>query len=572
MREAGIPLVNAGGLPPRRNEVGRPSPMSELDNLTPSLAKILRPQAAYRWLLPSLAAITPQYIESTLRGALAGNHVQAWELFDLMLDSDPEIAACTQEFTEGVQRKKLIFEAYHEEDEEPTPEAIQRMRVVSQALRNMHPEPAADENDLDATLKDILSARFMGQTVLEVDWHTPDGEIHTVPDGEGGMIIAPRATYWVHPVCYAWSMEGRLGLRKDLNVRATTQEVKRAGNVWNFPSYQPRPSNVDDFPEHKFLVCLHKAKSGTALAGAMLRPLAWWWCASNFCGDWLLNLAQLFGIPFRKAKYQSGTGENTKEEIRQMLQNAGSAGYILLPDSAEVEFIEAGGGAQQSPQAFLFEFADRQKRKIILGQTMTGSSGTTGKGGGQAFGEVEADVKSNKIDAGGKFACQVINSQLIPSILELNFGDCEEAPTIRLLDDEEGNLTDAQRDSALATAGLKIGVNFLRKKYGIPAPSADEETIGGMPMPAANPPAAQIEAANKSSDQSVYEALADDVALAIDRLQAIAQIKDDAVFTAKLRQYFADFPNLAEDIKKDSATSRALRPVVARAFTKGLKP
>src|SRR5688572_14012187 len=44
-----------------------------------SLARILRPQAAYRWLLPQIAAITPQSIESILRGALAGSHVQQWE-------------------------------------------------------------------------------------------------------------------------------------------------------------------------------------------------------------------------------------------------------------------------------------------------------------------------------------------------------------------------------------------------------------------------------------------------------------------------------------------------------------
>ena len=57
------------------------------------VARILRPQAAYRWLLPQVAAITPQYIEMVMRGALAGNHVQQWELFDLMLDTWPELEA-----------------------------------------------------------------------------------------------------------------------------------------------------------------------------------------------------------------------------------------------------------------------------------------------------------------------------------------------------------------------------------------------------------------------------------------------------------------------------------------------
>ncbi len=92
--------------------------------VSPSLARILRPQAAYRWLLPQIASITPQYIEMVLRGALAGNHVQQWELFDLMMDSWPELAACCQELVDGVSCLKLIFEPFCEEDEDPTPGAV----------------------------------------------------------------------------------------------------------------------------------------------------------------------------------------------------------------------------------------------------------------------------------------------------------------------------------------------------------------------------------------------------------------------------------------------------------------
>ena len=52
----------------------------------------------------------------SLRGALAGNHVQAWELFDLMIDTDPEINSCIQELVEGVLRKKLVERVQSESD------------------------------------------------------------------------------------------------------------------------------------------------------------------------------------------------------------------------------------------------------------------------------------------------------------------------------------------------------------------------------------------------------------------------------------------------------------------------
>lgn len=122
--------------------------LERVRQLSSSLASILRPQAAYRWILPYLAALTPQYIEGVLRGALAGNHVQAWELFDLMIDTDPEIAACVQEYVEGVQGKSILVEPYHEEDQEPSAAAMEKQRVVSAALRNFRPEAQADENDI----------------------------------------------------------------------------------------------------------------------------------------------------------------------------------------------------------------------------------------------------------------------------------------------------------------------------------------------------------------------------------------------------------------------------------------
>lgn len=465
-----------------------------------SLARILRPQAAYRWLLPQLSAITPQYIEMVLRGALAGNHVQQWELFDLMFDTWPELAACSQELTDGVLERKLIFEAFAEEDEDATPTAQERCKLASAALRRMQPEASADENDLDGTLKDILDGWFRGVTCLEIDWHTISSGVH-------GQFIAPRATFWVHPVCFAFDVNGRLGLRVD--AAGQMQPMNLAGT-----SLQPQPAVVGAFPAHKFLIGIHKAKSGTALGGSLLRPLAWWWCAANFSADWLLNLAQVFGLPFRWANYEPHAPQATVDAICNMLQNMGSAGWAAFPAGTTLELKEASKeGGDHSPQGELLDRADRYARLIILGQTMSGSQDAS-KGGGKAFGAVESDVKARRINAAAKYACSVINSQLIPSILTLNYGDADEAPRARLLEDEEGDLAQAQRDNVLAGAGLEIPKSFLRKKYGLPAPQDDEEVIGG-----------------KVEREDGKEEIGEDPD---DRLKALAGIEDDALFAKEL--------------------------------------
>lgn len=477
-------------------------------NLTGELSRLVRPQAAHRWILPHLAAITPQYIEMVLRGALAGNHVQQWELFDLMIDTWPELSACANELAEGVSRLKLNWEPFCEEDEEASPSAQERMKLCSSALRRMRPDPCADENDLEGTLRDIIDGWFRGVTVLEIGWQTATSPAH-------GTMIAPRATWWVHPVCFAWDRDGRLGLRTDVNRIADGESYNLGGTAW-----QGAPAVVGAFPPNKFLVGIHKAKSGSALGGSILRPLAWWWCAANFSSDWLLNLAQVFGLPFRWANYDPNAPVETVNRICEMLQNMGSAGWAAFPAGTTMELKEAGRlGADHSPQGELLDRADRYARLLILGQTMSGGQDSS-KGGGKAFGEVEADVKGQRVDAAARYACGVINTQLIPAILSLNYGDADEAPSVSLLADEDAGSEEATKYKTLADAGLEIGVNHLRQKFDIPEPLAGEETIGGRKEAG--------ETIDGDEDEKELQA----------KLATLGSIEDDALFAKALEEIF----------------------------------
>lgn len=177
-----------------------------------SMARILRPAAASRWMMPALASITPQYVENVLRGALSGNHVQQWELFDLMFDTWPELAACQQELTEGVLRSKLTLDPFAEEGEAPSDTAKERQKLVSSAIRQMRPIASEDENDIEGTLKDILDGWFRGVTVLEVGWQRADA-------GGLGQIIAPRCTWWAHPSNFGWSTSGHWPCRRSAGLR-----------------------------------------------------------------------------------------------------------------------------------------------------------------------------------------------------------------------------------------------------------------------------------------------------------------------------------------------------------------
>ncbi|MDP3851971.1 MAG: DUF935 family protein [Luteolibacter sp.] len=426
--------------------------------------------------------MTPQYVEQILRGTLSGNHVQQWELFDMMLDTWPELAGCQAELTEGVMAMKPVFTPWAEEGEAPTPGAIERQQVVSSSLRRMAPDVCADENDFDGTIRDLADGWFRGVVGLETDWHR-------INAGKLGTLIAPRATFWAHPSYFAWGDDGRIGLRSG--------------------------AGVAPFPPHKFLLGVHKAKSGSPLGGALLRPLAWWWCASNFASDWVLNLAQLFGLPFRWANYDPNAPQGTVDAICNMLQNMGSAGWAAFPAGTTLELKDAGAKGDNSPQADLLDRADRYARMVILGQTMSGSQDSS-KGGGKAFGSVEADVKSMRVDACGKYICGAMNTQMIPSIVEINYGDREECPVMTLVPDSEAGPEEATRDETLSRM-MPIPMSYLRSKYNVPEAGAGEETTTLHQVP---------------SEQSAVISEEDISA----KLSALAGIDDDALFAKQLTE------------------------------------
>jgi phage gp29-like protein len=448
------------------------------EGLSRSLGKLLRPQAAYRWLLPQLAAITPQYIEMVLRGAMAGSHVQAWELFDLMEDTSPRLLKNLNELKRAVMAMDWALAPWQEDDQPPSDRAKEKARLVSSALRRMRPVAAADENGFSGTVYDVLDAWGKGQTVLEVDWAVSSW-------GEFGDIVAPRATYWVHPTCYTWTMDGLLGLRAELaesrtgnRTRRTDQGYKLSPGVWQSTSWQPLPNEVGRFPAHKFLISICKAKSGTALGGALLRPLAWWWCAANFSADWLLNLGQVFGLPFRWVNYDPAAPQATVDAICSMLERMGSNAWAAFPAGTTLELKEAAQAGDNSPQGDMLDRAEKQMDLLILGQTLT--SDVSKHGGSRALGEVHADVRTEVIQAAGNFAAGVLNAQLVRSILLLNCGEDSEAPEFRPVPKKEQDaLANAQRDSTLLGDGVPMPRAWFYKRHGIPLPQDGEQTVGG---------------------------------------------------------------------------------------------
>ena len=220
------------------------------------------------------------------------------------------------------------------------------------------------------------------------------------------------------------------------------------------------------------------------------------------------------------------------DAICSMLQNMGSAGWAAFPAGTTLE-LKADGmkSGSDTPQGDILDRADKQCDLLVLGQTLTSDTGGGGKGGGSlALGKVHEGVKGEIIQAAANFAESVIENQLIPSILRLNYGDDDERPSIRLESEEESDLAaDSQVVKTLADAGAGeiIGLDWLGKKFGIPKPGKGEETLKKE----------KAETGNLKPETGKAEPDGDEAKGADPMLARIAGIKDDGEFSDALLAY-----------------------------------
>ena len=539
------------------------------------LRQIIRPQAQARWILPQLSSITPTYIESVLRGAFAGGHIQAWELMDLMEDTWPRLAKNLGELKGAVCAMDWHLEPWCEHGEAPTPAAVERAALIEHCCWKMRPMPDLDENAFEQTIYDLADAYAKGVSVVEVLWEIRDNR-------RFGDVTAPRATMWVHPVNYAWSNEGQLGLRTEVYGSEASLALRTT-------NYQPGRMALEPFPPDQFLISVQKARSGTALTAGRLRALAWWWCAANFSGDWLMNLAQVFGLPIRWATYPSGATQATINKIAEMLEDMGSAGWAAFPEGTNLTLHTPGSLGTMSPQADLLDRADKNCDILILGQTLTSEVNDTG--GAFAAAKVHAGVKGEFIQALANAVARVLNTQLVPAILRLNYGDEEEAPEFVPSEHKVEDLkANADRDAVLVAMGIEIPKAWFYERHGIPMPQEGEEIVKKAPVPAMPEPIDRVEDLEDDSDEDAVDvegkaalggaagdvvrmvtALADDLKPIRIRLEKILAIENPDILTVKLEEFQRELPQLLKDINADPKSARVLEGMMHTAFLKGLK-
>ena len=405
-----------------------------------NLETLIAAHARDRWSSATLQNLTPDRIQSILRGVIGGSFQAQWELFDLMEDTWPRLKKNLNELKRAVQKVDMLPIAFGAE-KKASALALKKQAVLEAAIAATQPRIAADENSWEGSIYDVCDAVGKSISVQEILWEMRNG------------MVVPRAFQWIYPRHYGYWTD-----KPDLMLNVSGDG-----------------SNYIPFPDEKFIIATFKTKTGHLLTSALLRSLATIWIGANFSYDWALNLAQMFGLPIRWATYDP-SNPKLLDDICEMLENMGSAGWGAFPAGTTLELKEAVKDAAHNPQSFLMQLADISADILILGQTLTTTQGDRGS---QALGTVHQEVRGEVIEYVATWAAEVFNYQFVPALMRLNFGHNDEDPyLVPDIEQKKDALQMAERDKILiGEMGVPVSKRWFYERHDIPEPGDDDEIL-----------------------------------------------------------------------------------------------
>lgn len=270
--------------------------------------------------------------------------------------------------------------------------------------------------------------------------------------------------YSVTQVVYEQRADGRIGLRWAAEMPFEYFFPQRDGTVTYRPAGQGTPIPI--LPQ-KYLVPVVNATYQNPYGDALLSRLYWLWFFRTHGWQFWVQWLEQFGAPFlvgttKNAKLPSSTTTSI-EALAAALDKTRRGSAIAVDSDSTVELLESGGDGR----AFKFfdDAVTRQMSKVILGQTLTSSTGENGAGS-RALGQVHDEVRKDKRRADVK-VIKLTMQQLVGYLFELN-AFAGEVPQF-VMEDEKGIEKErAERDANMVDKGVIIFKRpYLKDHYAL---------------------------------------------------------------------------------------------------------
>ena len=280
--------------------------------------------------------------------------------------------------------------------------------------------------DIRKIMNDILDATLFGFAPIEIIW------------GKVGNYILPLELKGKPPEWFCFDDENQLKFR--------TKE-----HCWG-----------EELPPRKFL-CPQSNPSYENPYGERVLSRVFWSVTFKKGGLKFWGVfTEKYGMPHLIGKHPRGATKEETNTLADMLEEMVQDAIAVIPDDSSVEIQEANKSSSAAIYEQLIDKMNAEISKAILGQTLTTEIGSTGS---YAASNTHFAIRQNIVDADKKLVEQTIN-QLIQWIYEINFVNTE-VPVFELYQEEDVDLTLAQRDKILSDTGVKFTKEYFIKNYGL---------------------------------------------------------------------------------------------------------
>jgi phage gp29-like protein len=445
--------------------------------------RIIKPHPRDNQLSPIPVDFDPETLGWILDEGGRGNLMLQNELFNTMEDTWERLRSNLNKIKKAVCKLPFNLQPWTEKGREPSAAALEKAAFVEHVLHNQKAATWEGQHNFHATIYELLDAVARGVSVLEIDW--------TIEDGK----YVPAGTRRVPWTCLGFELPSHIQ-----RSHFPTSPHSNPNALRLFPDRDPNsPKRFEKYP-HKFLVGVYRAKSGHIAETAQLRALAHLWLGRMLGWEWMTHKAELFGLPIRWATYDPSAPQTQIDQISDMLRNMGTAAWGAFPQGTELQILNGstpGVAGKSEPTERLMSIADRACDLLFLGQTLTSEEG---KSGSYALGNVHREVELDLYENYAAYVIDVVNNQLIPSIIELNWGNSEELPFLEVeLDRPEKDHQMVQRDKLLfQEMGLPVSKQWLYDRHKVPAPGPSEDLF--TPANKNSPPQGGTTSASSASE------------------------------------------------------------------------
>jgi len=405
----------------------------------PRLGQIIKPSREDTWREYPADGLTPGRLTRILKAADAGDLTAAMALYEQMEEKDAHLYSVAN--TRRLALTGLSWQIISAAD---VIEGVDR--VLADEAADYCREVLANLDEFEEILQHLALAIGRNVAVAELVWELSAGRHRLVA---------------IVPVPFNRLIVDEYGRLRILTRRHPTEGIGLLAN--------------------KFVVHTPQAISGHPARGSLLRVTAMAFLGKHYAmKDWLI-FAEVFGMPFRIARYEPSATPQEKRELLEMLKNLGTDAAGIFSKAVELEIKESRTGARGAPYEALCNFFNREMSKAWLGQTLT--TDTAGATGTFAAAQIHERVRQDLREDDVRKESRTVRRDILRPLVELRFGPNAPVPFFR-------RSLQAPRDIrqladvlsvAVNQLGLKIPLRWAHEALGIPASEYGEKVLPGRP-------------------------------------------------------------------------------------------